>query len=138
MKYLILLLALTGCASLSPQDARLRNQLQADATQRVTAFNKRYHADITTPTIVLQNIPGFYGETVPGEIIINPVLCRQRLRGCFNDTVPHELAHAELLQSNRQRGHWAFGRFYLDHGKAWCDTMRAFGGNPQKHGYCQR
>lgn len=143
MKYLIILLMLTGCATLNTQDQALLNHLQTVANQKVAAFNILRHANMTAPVVEFASVSGDYAEAVPGVIFINPVLCEQDMDDCINDTIPHELAHEAIYQFTKpvqnlklENGHVVQHLYYRAHDGIWCDTMKAFGGNPQKHGYC--
>lgn len=121
MKYIILIaLFMTGCASLPP------DAVHQEVANRVKAFNELRHANIPIPVVVYSDMGDTDGLTTHGGIIINPTACAQDMNDCLNDTIPHELAHWAVYYYSGEHHHDGI----------WCDTMRAFGGVPEKHGYC--
>lgn len=141
MKYLIMVLALAGCAEVPPSDLSI--MVNADVTHRVASFNALRGVHMPVPQVV-------FGGSAVGEefsasnpIYINPDICAKDIEDCLDDTVPHELAHWAL-------DYYGYYHTHLDitpnsrryeasenaHDGVWCDTMRAFGGVPEKHGYC--
>jgi hypothetical protein len=142
----LLLVSLFGC----DENPALLHQIQADAAQRVAQFNTLRRAHMPVPKFELSNTDD-YGEmdglAVP--IFINPALCEKDLDDCLNDTVPHELAHwalayygyyqpSLLITHSHQKTTMQIRESELPHDGIWCDTMRAFGGVPEKHGYCHK
>ncbi len=143
MKYLIILLALAGCSEV-PVNPNMEAMVRADAANRINAFNELRHISLPVPKIVF-SVGNEDGEEDYGTITINPVRCAADIEDCLDDTVPHELAHeaADFLVPLRHYQTFSGGKVIThiesedgSHGPAWCDAMRAFGGVPEKHGYC--
>lgn len=144
MKWILLVLALSGCASV-PDDG-LQGTLQQEASKRVAAFNALRGVNFPVPTIEVSSL-GDYAETYSAtSITIDRERCLKDMDDCLNDTIPHELAHAAIYWSEgitittsieHGRIMHTVDSPIPSHGFIWCDTMRAFGGVPEKHGYCQ-
>lgn len=145
MKWIVLCLALTGCAQLPPNSADLLTMLQADASNRVQAFNKLRSANLPVPKVVLTNLGDMDAQEDYAIIEIDYSRCVADIEDCLDDTVPHELSHEAIDELGTTGTYQTFanGRIFThhqssdgSHGFQWCDAMRAFGGIPEKHGYC--
>jgi hypothetical protein len=156
MKWMLLSLCLIGCAQV-PVNQDMETMVRADVANRVMDFNKLRSANLPVPEVVFTTLDeGDYGEVSgtrqgrPTPIYIDTARCEANIEDCVDDTIPHELAHWAL---------WYFGYYHVrtdfspsaypgrippsrsytvedEHDGVWCDTMRAFGGVPEKHGYC--
>lgn len=132
MKYLAILLCLSGCA-LNPADESLRQQLQVANNKLVNTFNITEAKPFPYPRIELEECGDCYAERSFRTIYVDPILCRQDMDDCLKDTLPHEDAHiAEQFYFPQ------FTKYNHEdtHDEKWCDLMREFGGVPGKHGYC--
>lgn len=144
MKWVIACVFLCGCAEL-PQQSELYAKVRQAEVVHVEAFNKLRNADMPIPPIELADLGKAYGDetNASNPIRIDIVHCEADLDDCLNDTIPHELAHWALSYYGYYSIHADItpqGRkLFLSegiHDGIWCDTMRAFGGVPEKHGYC--
>jgi hypothetical protein len=152
MKYFILLcVGLAGCAEIPNPNIEI--MVRTDIAARVARFNVLRNVSMPVPDVVFSSAGGDYAETSTyrgAAIIINPDRCAADVDDCLNDTDPHELAHWALTyygyytQREDITASPHAGRAPLvhkeqqqaSHDGIWCDTMRAFGGVPEKHGYC--
>lgn len=145
MKWLVLCLCLVGCAQLPPDSRDLLTMLQADAANRVKTFNQLRSANLPIPKVVLTNLGDMDGHEDYAVIEIDYQHCVADIEDCLDDTIPHELAHEAIDELVPMRSYQTFsnGKIFNhhessdgSHGGQWCDAMRAFGGVPEKHGYC--
>lgn len=145
MKWVIAICFLTGCAQLPPNSSQLLDMLQADAANRVKTFNSLRSANLPVPKIVLTNLGDIDGQEDYAIIEIDYSHCIADIEDCLNDTIPHELAHEAIDELAPMRSYQTIfnGHIFIhhesadgSHGGQWCDAMRAFGGVPEKHGYC--
>lgn len=145
MKWMILCLCLSGCAQFPPNSHQLLDMLQADAANRVNTFNKLRSANLPIPKVVLTNLGDTDGQEDYAIIEIDYSHCVADIEDCLDDTIPHELGHeaVDLLAPEDSYQTFSNGHITIhhessdgSHGGQWCDAMRAFGGVPEKHGYC--
>ena len=139
----IFFLSLAGCASL-PNDG-LQDRLQQEASIRVAKFNALRGVNFPVPHVTVTSL-GDYAETYSADdISVDHDRCVKDMDDCLNDTIPHELAHAAIYWSEGigestqivgKKTYHVIDSPIPSHGFIWCDTMRAFGGVPEKHGYC--
>jgi hypothetical protein len=130
---------LFGCAT----NPALMRQVKRAEIQHVAQFNHLRRQNMPVPEIEFVSMEDYAEVNHLGPIQIDPDKCAADLNDCLNDTIPHELAHWALYyygyytptQVATQHGVQR-GEAELPHDAIWCDTMRAFGGDPAKHGYC--
>jgi predicted SprT family Zn-dependent metalloprotease len=137
--------ALAGCATLTPcpMPADQEAAFKAVVAGKIEAFNTFHGSHYQVPAVIFTDLSGDYARSSFDCwcIAVDPRKALADWDDAINDTIPHELAHLVVDDFYGSRlvlvgTHYKRVGNVADHGPEWQAAMRAFGGDPCKHGYC--